>query len=206
MRHTTDHQRRTVSILLIAGALTTLAGCGGGDEAEPVAAAESAAESTATDGVGGTDPAAAATYGLVSADEAAALAELSNITVIDVRTPEEYAEGHIDGAQLIDFYSDTFGDDIAALDPDGEFLVYCRSGNRSGQAVGLMRELGFDRVYDLDGGVVAYAQAGLRSSAEPSLHRRGLAQRAERATETAWRSCPSTDHLPSTVAITGTSM
>ena len=41
MRHTTDHQRRTVSILLIAGALTTLAGCGGGDEAEPVAAAGS---------------------------------------------------------------------------------------------------------------------------------------------------------------------
>ena len=142
----------------------------------------------------------------MSADEAAALAELSNITVIDVRTPEEYAEGHIDGAQLIDFYSDTFGDDIAALDPDGEFLVYCRSGHRSGQAVGLMRELGFDP--GLRPGRWCRCVRPGGPPARPLSHHciAEVSRRAERATETAWRSCPSTDHLPSTVAITGTSM
>ena len=90
--------------------------------------------------------------------------DLSNdpeVVVIDVRTPEEFDEGHIDGAEMIDFYADTFGDDIAALDQDETYLLYCRSGNRSGQTAALMAQLGFDSVYDMDGGVLAYSAEGL---------------------------------------------
>ena len=52
----------------------------------------------------------------------------------------KFADGHIDGAVMIDFYADSFADDIAALDPDATYLVYCRSGNRSGQTTALMAE------------------------------------------------------------------
>jgi rhodanese-related sulfurtransferase len=142
-----------------------LAGCGGGD-AEPDVADAADAPADVADGEddagGATDAAETATpdYGLVTPDQAAELAA-SGVTVIDVRTPEEYAEGHLEGARLIDFSAPTFADDVATLDPDGEYLVYCRSGNRSGQAVEVMAQLGFDQVWDMDGGVIAYAQAGL---------------------------------------------
>ncbi|MCB0973166.1 MAG: rhodanese-like domain-containing protein [Actinobacteria bacterium] len=83
------------------------------------------------------------------------------VQVIDVRTPEEYDEGHIAGAEMIDFYSSDFGDEIAALDRDGEYVIYCRSGNRSGQAAALMSNLGFTHVADVDGGILAWEGAGL---------------------------------------------
>jgi phage shock protein E len=100
-------------------------------------------------------------HGLVTPQQAAELATDSDITVIDVRTPEEFAEGHIEGAMMIDFSAPDFADRVAELDPEQEYLVYCRSGNRSGQAVAIMRKLGFDRVFDMEGGTVAYAAAGL---------------------------------------------
>jgi phage shock protein E len=77
--------------------------------------------------------------------EAADLAGLpSTRTVIDVRTPEEFAAGHVEGALLIDVSTPDFAARIAALDPEGEYLVYCRSGNRSAQAVATMRDTGLD--------------------------------------------------------------
>jgi len=84
-----------------------------------------------------------------------------DVEVLDVRTPEEYAEGHIDGATLIDFYEPDFANRIAELDRSAAYVVYCRSGNRSGQAVALMAEQGFTAVNDLDGGVTAWSAAGL---------------------------------------------
>jgi len=160
MRGTSNRTRNQTTTLVTSVAVAAtllLAACGGDDTAESVAepVAEAATDESAS--------AAAATspdYGLVTPQEAAQLAA-SGVTVLDVRTPEEFAEGHIDGAQLVDFYSDTFADQIATLDPEQEYLVYCRSGNRSGQTIELMRDLGFDRVWDLDGGVIAYGDAGL---------------------------------------------
>lgn len=84
--------------------------------------------------------------------EAAAAALDDGRTVIDVRTPEEYDAGHIEGAELVNFQSPTFADDIADLDPDGSYVVYCRSGNRSAQAARQMTEAGLDVV---DGGAMA---------------------------------------------------
>ena len=81
--------------------------------------------------------------------------------MLDVRTPEEFAEGHLDGAVLVDFYDADFADQLAELDPDVPYLVYCRSGNRSGQTLDVMEQLGFTSAVDVDGGIVAWQDAGL---------------------------------------------
>ena len=83
------------------------------------------------------------------------------IVTLDVRTPGEFNEGHSEGAQLIDFQSGNFENEIAALDKSKTYAVYCRSGNRSGQAVKVMREAGFNNLYNLNGGVIDWANAGL---------------------------------------------
>ncbi|EPD31439.1 rhodanese-like domain-containing protein [Gleimia europaea] len=72
-------------------------------------------------------------------------------TVLDVRTPAEYAEGHLDGAVNIDVTDPGFEDAIASLDPNGTYSVYCRSGNRSGKAVAIMEQKGFTNVTNVGG-------------------------------------------------------
>ena len=84
----------------------------------------------------------------------------AQLTVLDVRTPEEFSEGHLEDATMIDFYEPDFPDQIAQLDPDAEYLVYCRSGNRSGQTIELMAELGFTNVTEVAGGIQAWTAAG----------------------------------------------
>jgi phage shock protein E len=66
-----------------------------------------------------------------------------DLVVLDIRTPEEFAEGHIDGSVNIDFYAPDFGDRLAELDPDARYVLYCRSDNRSGQTMPALEELGF---------------------------------------------------------------
>lgn len=83
------------------------------------------------------------------------------LIVLDVRTPEEFAEGHLDGARMIDFQSPTFLEEVATIDRDAPIFVYCRSDNRSGQAVAAMEELGFTNMTELEGGIVAWQAAGL---------------------------------------------
>lgn len=83
------------------------------------------------------------------------------LVVLDVRTPDEFAEARLDGAIMIDFYEDDFATQLAELDPNASYLLYCRSGNRSGQTALLMEELGFTDVADVDGGIVAWNAAGL---------------------------------------------
>ncbi len=97
-----------------------------------------------------------------SAADGAALAAdpPEDLLVLDVRTPEEFAEGHLDGATLVDFYDADFADQLAELDPDRPYLLYCRSGSRSGQALDLMAQLGFRDVANIDGGIQAWQRAG----------------------------------------------
>jgi rhodanese-related sulfurtransferase len=106
---------------------------------------------------------AAAGVRLVSAADGAAIQNNppEDLVILDVRTPEEFAEGHIDGAIMVDFYSDDFADQLAELDPDVPYLLYCRSGNRSGQTAVLLEDLGFSDVADVDGGVLGWLDAGL---------------------------------------------
>ncbi len=81
--------------------------------------------------------------------------------IIDVRTPVEYAEGHVPGALNIDIASPTFNDEIAALPTDQTYVVYCRSGNRSAQAATIMADAGFSDVYNVDAGLATLASAGV---------------------------------------------
>lgn len=77
-------------------------------------------------------------------------------TIIDVRTPDEFASGHIKGAINIDYLDDGFETEIAKLDPAKPYLLYCRSGHRSGEAKSLMMEKGFKQVSDINGGISAW--------------------------------------------------
>lgn len=80
--------------------------------------------------------------------------------LVDVRTPQEFASGHLDGAMLSDFRGGDFAEDIKSWDKDKVYYLYCASGNRSGQAAQLMKEAGFKHIYDL-GGYQALKEAGL---------------------------------------------
>ncbi len=83
--------------------------------------------------------------------------------VLDVRTPEEFAQGHLPEKTPLnlDFYAPDFREKLSQLDREKTYLVYCRTGHRSGETVDLMKELGFRRVYDLQGGITAWQSAGL---------------------------------------------
>ncbi len=85
----------------------------------------------------------------------------SGVVILDVRTPGEYMGGFIQGAQNIDFQSGNFENEIASLDKNATYALYCRSGNRSGQAAKVMHDAGFHNVYNLNGGVIDWANAGL---------------------------------------------
>jgi rhodanese-related sulfurtransferase len=85
----------------------------------------------------------------------------AGVITLDVRTPGEFNEGHIEGALLVDFESGNFENEIAALDKTKTYAVYCRSGSRSGQAVKIMSDAGFTNIYNLNGGVIDWANAGL---------------------------------------------
>ncbi len=90
-----------------------------------------------------------------------AATEADDVIVLDVRTPEEFEEARLDGAIMIDFYDDDFADQLAGLDRDATYVLYCRSGNRSGQTTSIMADLGFTDVADVDGGIIAWQDAGL---------------------------------------------
>lgn len=83
------------------------------------------------------------------------------MTIIDVRTPEEFAAGHIQGAVNYNVQGPDFGNQIGALDPAGAYAVYCRSGNRSQAAVAVMSQAGITGIYELESGIVGWEQAGL---------------------------------------------
>ena len=97
----------------------------------------------------------------LSVDEFSAKAAEPGVVTLDVRTPGEFAEGYIEGARLIDFQSGNFENEIATLDKSATYAVYCRSGNRSGQAVKVMQDAGFTNVFHMNGGVIDWANAGL---------------------------------------------
>jgi len=70
--------------------------------------------------------------------------DMSNVAaVIDVRTADEWNSGHLDGAVHMDIQAADFADQIATLDPAADYVVYCRSGNRAGQAIDFMKKMGF---------------------------------------------------------------
>lgn len=84
-----------------------------------------------------------------------------NFVVLDVRTPEEYDEGHIEGAINIDYYHPGFQSEVKKLDRSKTYLLYCRTGNRSGSAFRLFEDLRFQDVYHMEGGTSRWKREGL---------------------------------------------
>ncbi|MCZ8020528.1 MAG: rhodanese-like domain-containing protein [Cyclobacteriaceae bacterium] len=80
--------------------------------------------------------------------------------LLDVRMPEEFTAGHLPGAMLLDYYNDTFEKSAAQLDKTKPVFVYCKTGGRSSSAAKILRDLGFREVYDLNGGITAWKNAG----------------------------------------------
>ncbi len=110
--------RQPLSAVVLSVVLLT--GCGSDDTAERAA-----------------EPTAASEVTTVIEDGA---------VVIDVRTPSEFAAGHVTDALNIDVSAESFGAKVAALDKDERYVVYCRSGRRSGRAIEMMAELGFENL------------------------------------------------------------
>ena len=92
----------------------------------------------------------------IKAEEFDKLSKESNAVILDVRTPEEEVEGFIEGAKNINIMGPSFADEIKGLDREKMYLVYCRSGNRSGTACGFMSSNGFENLYNLEGGIQAW--------------------------------------------------
>ena len=133
-----------ISVLLVIGVVLT-GGC--------------AAEKTATPGT------STQTIEDISTQEAFTLIQNNqnnpDFIILDVRTSEEVADGYIENAINIDFYSKTFRDELDNLDKNKTYLIYCRSGNRSGKARDIMAELNFKEVYNMLGGFVQWDGDGL---------------------------------------------
>jgi rhodanese-related sulfurtransferase len=96
----------------------------------------------------------------VSAADFAAAIQQPGVVVIDVRTPAEFAAGHIAGAKNIDIDGAEFATQIASLDKSRTYALYCHSGRRSGLALTDMSNAGFTHMYDLDGGIGSWTSNG----------------------------------------------
>lgn len=106
----------------------------------------------------------ASVAGVTTVDTGTFVAKIAEpgVTIVDVRRPDEFAAGHVDGAININLQSGTFESDIAQLDPNATYAVYCRSGNRSSEATAIMGEAGFTDVTNLGGaGFPDLASAGV---------------------------------------------
>ena len=126
--------KMTLSLTLATSAAFGLGACGGADQ-------PGSASGSATAGA--------------TEDSATSAAQ----TIIDVRTPQEFAAGHLDGAINIDIYNANFADEIGKLDKAGSYVLYCRSGSRAGQALTFMQDQGFTDV--TNGGAMEAAAAPL---------------------------------------------
>lgn len=119
---------------------------------------------------GATDTAATATSVVVEqpaapervgAEMFANVVATPGVQIIDVRSPEEFAEGHIEGALNYNVEGPDFASQIAGLDPAGTYAVYCRSGNRSVVAVDYMSSQGINGIFELESGIIGWQEAGL---------------------------------------------
>ena len=108
---------------------------------------------------------------LCSAEEfESGMNQVNDKYILDVRTPEEFASGFISGAKLYNIYDSDFTSRVAKLDKKKPVFVYCKGGGRSAQAAEQFISMGFEKVYDLKGGIMAWENSGrkITNSTEPS--------------------------------------
>lgn len=97
----------------------------------------------------------------INAEQAQKLIAEKKVVVLDIRTPEEFAAGHIAGATNINFRAADFEKALAALDKNQTYVLHCASGNRSTQSLPTFSKLDFKSVCHLDGGIKAWQKAKL---------------------------------------------
>ncbi len=110
----------------------------------------------------------APTSKLITPDELVELSSMEEVQLVDVRTPEEYSEGFIEGFQNIDFMSDSFEKNIDKLDKTKPVVVYCKAGGRSAKCSKKMLDAGFVKIYDLDGGITKWKYEGFDIEGQPN--------------------------------------
>ena len=99
--------------------------------------------------------------GMSAAQAHAELALNPEAHILDIRTPAEFVDGHLEHAVNIDFYARSFEADLGKLDKSALYFIYCRSGNRSSQALNILEKLGFTRVWHLADGIIDWERDGL---------------------------------------------
>lgn len=97
-----------------------------------------------------------------SLDEAAALLRNppADLVIVDIRTPEEFRNGHLPGAVNMDFFGPRFDVQLSTLPQGAPVLLYCRTGNRSSQALDRFKKTAAGTVYHLTEGISAWVKAG----------------------------------------------
>lgn len=124
------------TLLTALALLAVLTGCASDSDPEPGPATTSESSTAAAE--------------VMAPDEARALVD-SGASLVDVRNPDEYAAGHVEGAESIPWESGDFDDAVEPLDRDAAYVLYCASGRRAGEALARMTELGFTDVHNAGG-------------------------------------------------------
>jgi len=155
------HTTRWLSSLLVSVAL---AACGGDDAAAGAGGAQTGVQPSTGSAAGGAQegapmPKLAPVEHVDAAKAAQLVADTPDLVVLDVRTPVEFAAGHIEGAVNVDFRASDFAQRLGELDPNAPTLIHCRSGGRSTSALPALETAGFQRVYHLDGGMNDWEKA-----------------------------------------------
>ena len=140
---TRSWSRRTAAAALAISAMVAIAPLSACSSSAPVATSSSPA-----------------TGQHMAANDFATAMKAPGTIVLDVRTPAEYASGHLPQAQNIDIEAADFATRITTLDKNATYAVYCHSGNRSGVALEQMAGAGFTHLYDLAGGIGAWQGMG----------------------------------------------
>jgi rhodanese-related sulfurtransferase len=150
-----------ITSLIPVFSIVVLASCGDPEAKNPESA--SPAEESAEAAVEVTKEEEKTPFVAVNVDAggaAAMMKENPGLVVLDVRTPEEFAEGHIAGAKNIDFKGSDFEARLGELDRSKPYLVHCRSGARSGQSMASFEKLGFENIIHLNTGFNGWQEAG----------------------------------------------
>ena len=96
----------------------------------------------------------------LSAVEFKAAIKSGEVQLVDIRTPNEYNMGHINGAIMVDFYSSDFKANLNKLDKNVPIYIYCRSGSRTSKTIGLLQSLGFKEIVNLHSGLIDWQRSG----------------------------------------------
>ncbi|MCT4624064.1 MAG: rhodanese-like domain-containing protein [Schleiferiaceae bacterium] len=136
-------------ILLASLSVVILASCGNGENAD------SQEENVGTEVV-----TSVGTFYNISTAEAANMIEEGDVVIMDVRSLDEFESGHIIGAMNQDVRNEDFTESIKKMDKSKTYVVYCHSGRRSAHASEILKDNGFTKVYNVQGGISAWQQDG----------------------------------------------